>query len=72
VGQLDGALNADGVDLQGTATFQPASTVTGEATVMQIFMFQAVGNIVVKMRAKKSIAAGVATCVGTNSRMMFL
>ena len=71
-GQLDGVLNVDGVDLQGTATFQPASTATGEGSVAQVYMFQAVGTVTVKMRAKKSIAAGTATCVGTNSRMMFL
>lgn len=72
VGDLDAVLNVDGVDLQGTARFSPASTATGDATVSQVYMFQATGTVTCKVRAKKSIAAGVGSCNGTNSRMMFL
>lgn len=71
-GQMDGVLNVDGVDLQGNAVWQPSSTVSGEGTVTQIWMFQATGTVTAKLRAKKSLAAGVAVTVNTNCRMMFL
>ena len=72
VGDIDVALNVNGVDQQGTVRWSPASTQTGDATVAQSWIFQLTGTQVVKLRGKKSIAAGTASVIGTNSRLMII
>lgn len=72
VGDIDVALNVNGVDQSGTARWSPASTATGDATVAQCWIFQLTSTQVVKLRGKKSIAAGAGSIIGTNSRLMIV
>lgn len=69
VGSCDVRLMVDGVAETQTAVWQPASTVTGEATVSQVWRVTIAGAGVVKLQVKKSIAAGAATMVGAQSAL---
>ena len=72
VGECQVVLDIDGTQQPGLMRWQPATSGTGEGMVSFMWVVNIAGAGVIKLRAKKSIAAGVASVIRDDTVLVVL